>query len=118
MNRKQGGWMAWLANDLKPDRSQPKGLILNTRLLWTFSAVHRANPQPLFREMAGRALDVVLNQFWDKEQGGAFWHLDGGGRVLDNSKKIYGQAFCIYALAEHFRAFGAASGPGPRQRTV
>jgi len=104
----QGGWMAWLSNDLKPDRSQPKGLILNSRILWTFSAVHRASPQPLFRQMAGRALDGLLHGFWDPQHGGAFWRLDGGGRVLDDSKKTYGQAFCIYALAEHYRAFGEA----------
>jgi mannobiose 2-epimerase len=108
LDREQGGWMAWLSNDLKPDRSQPKGLILNSRILWTFSAVHRAGPQPLFRQLADRALDTLLQRFWDKEHGGAFWRLDGGGRALDDSKKIYGQAFCIYALAEHFRAFGAA----------
>lgn len=108
LDREQGGWMAWLSNDLKPDRAQPKGLILNSRILWTFSAVHRARPQPLFRQMAGRALDVLLHQFWDPQHGGAFWRLDGGGRVLDDSKKTYGQAFCIYALAEHARAFGGA----------
>ena len=26
LDRENGGWMAWLSNDLKPDRSQPKGL--------------------------------------------------------------------------------------------
>jgi len=108
LDREQGGWLAWLSNDLKPDRSRPRGLILNSRILWTFSAVHRAAPQPLFRQMADRALGVLLRQFWDQQHGGAFWHLDGGGRVLDGAKKIYGQAFCIYALAEYFRAFGAA----------
>ena len=24
LDREQGGWMGWLSNDLKPDRSQPK----------------------------------------------------------------------------------------------
>jgi len=105
----QGGWMAWLSNDLKPDRTQPQGLIINSRILWTFSAVHRAHPQPLFRQMAGRALDVLLHRFWDQEHGGAFWQLDGAGHVLDDSKKIYGQAFCIYALAAYYRAFGEAA---------
>ena len=108
LDAEQGGWMAWLSNDLKPDRTQPKGLILNSRILWTFSAVHRVNPQPRFRQMAGRALDVLLRRFWDPQHGGAFWQLDGAGRVLDDSKKIYGQAFYIYALAEYFRAFGGA----------
>ena len=29
LDREKGGWMGWLANDLKPDRTQPKGLIVN-----------------------------------------------------------------------------------------
>ena len=36
-----------------------------------------------------------------------FGGLDDAGRVIDDSKKIYGQAFYIYALAEYHRAFGA-----------
>jgi mannobiose 2-epimerase len=56
--------------------------------------------------MAGRALDFVMNRFWDAQHGGAFWRLDDTGCVLDDSKKIYGQAFYIYALAEYHQAFG------------
>jgi len=59
--------------------------------------------------MADRAFDFVMGKFWDTEHGGAFWRLDDAGRVIDDSKKIYGQAFCIYALAEFHRAFGGAA---------
>jgi mannobiose 2-epimerase len=48
-----------------------------------------------------------MNRFWDTQHGGAFWRLDDAGRVMDDSKKIYGQAFYIYALSEYHRAFGA-----------
>jgi mannobiose 2-epimerase len=106
LDHEQGGWMGWLSNDLKPDRTQPKGLIVNSRILWAFSAVHRARPEKLFQQMADRAFDFVMNHFWDAQLGGAFWRLDDTGRVLDDSKKIYGQAFAIYALAEYRRAFG------------
>jgi len=106
LDHEQGGWLAWMSNDLRVDRSQPKGLILNSRILWTFSAVYRAQPQPLYQEMAHRAFEVVMKQFWDAQYGGAIWRLDGGGRVLDDSKKTYGQAFYIYALAEYWKAFG------------
>ena len=100
-----GGWMAWLSNDLKPDRSQPKGLIVNARILWAFSAVHQAKPDAQYRQMANRAFDFIINRFWDVKHGGAFWRLDDAGKVLDDSKKIYGQAFYIYALTEFHRAF-------------
>ncbi|MGC3956737.1 MAG: AGE family epimerase/isomerase [Verrucomicrobiota bacterium] len=100
-----GGWMGWLSNDLQPDRTQPKGLIVHARILWAFSAVYQARPEPPFRQMANRAFDYLSNRFWDAQQGGAFWRLDDTGKVLDDSKKIYGQAFCIYALTEFHRAF-------------
>jgi mannobiose 2-epimerase len=106
VDHEQGGWMAWLANDLRPDRTQPKGLIVNSRILWAFSAVHRARPEQRFQQMADRAFDFLMNRFWDAQYGGAFWQLDDTGRVIDDSKKIYGQAFCIYALSEYHRAFG------------
>ena len=60
VDHEQGGWLAWMSNDLRVDRSQPKGLILNSRILWAFSAAYRAQPQPLYREMANRAFDVVM----------------------------------------------------------
>jgi cellobiose epimerase len=101
-----GGWMAWLSNDVKPDRSQPKGLIVNARILWAFSAAHQAKPDPLYRQMAERAFEFVTTKFWDAQHGGAFWRLSDAGKVVDDSKKIYGQAFYIYALAEFHRAFG------------
>src|SRR5665213_2838454 len=72
LDLENGGWMAWLSNDLKPDRSQPKGLIVNSRILWAFSAVHRVRPEPVYFDMAARAFDFVMNKFWDPQHGGAF----------------------------------------------
>jgi mannobiose 2-epimerase len=106
LDLENGGWMAWLSNDLKPDRSQPKGLIVNSRILWAFSAVHRVRPEKHFKQMADRAFDFVMNKFWDAEYGGAFWRLNDKGEVIDDSKKIYGQVFYIYALTEFHLAFG------------
>ena len=106
LDRENGGWMGRLSNDLKPDRSQPKGLIVNSRILWAFSAAHRVRPEKLFQQMSRRAFDFVMDKFWDEKHGGAFWRLEDSGRVMDDSKKIYGQAFCIYALTEFHLAFG------------
>ncbi len=107
VDRQNGGWMAWLSNDLTPDRTQPKGLIVHSRILWAFSAAHQVHPEPDYIEMAERAFDYVTNQFWDAQHGGAFWRLDDRGQVMDDAKKIYGQAFYIYALAEFHRAIGS-----------
>jgi mannobiose 2-epimerase len=106
IDQKNGGWMSWLTNDLQPDRTKPKGLIVNARILWAFSAAHQAAPDPLFFKMAERAFELLTAHFWDTQHGGAFWRLNDLGRVIDDSKKIYGQAFYIYALSEFHRASG------------
>jgi mannobiose 2-epimerase len=107
LDRQNGGWMACLSNDLQPDRSQPKGLIVNARILWAFSAAYRARPEQIYFYMAARAFDFVIHNFWDAEHGGAFWRLDDACGVIDDSKKIYGQAFYIYALTEFQLAFNS-----------
>ena len=104
LDEENGGWMGWLSNELKPDRKQPKGLILNSRILWTFSALHRARPQSGTRQLAERAFAFLMDKFRDARHGGAYWQLNDRGEVIDDSKKIYGQAFCIYALSEFFQA--------------
>jgi cellobiose epimerase len=115
LDHEQGGWLAWMSNDLRVDRSQPKGLIVNTRILWAFSAASRAQPKPIYQEMAGRSFEVVMRSFWDPRYGGAYWRLAGDGRVLDDAKKVYGQAFYIYAMAEYFQAFGDSAALGRAQ---
>src|SRR4051794_16958285 len=69
VDHEQGGWMSWMWNDLEIDRAQPKGLIVNSRILWAFSAVCRATPGPVYQQMAERAYDIVMNRFWDAQHG-------------------------------------------------
>jgi mannobiose 2-epimerase len=102
-----GGFIGQMSNDGTIDPRAPKGLILNARLLWTFSALYRFNKDNRCRDMAGRAYDYHQTHFWDSRHGGAFWQVDFLGRPLDDKKKIYGQAFYIYALAEYYQAFEA-----------
>jgi len=107
LDNEQGGWMAWLSNDLKPDRTKPKGLVVNTRILWTFAAAHDLRQEARYHDLADRALDWVMNRFWDTQYGGGFWRLDDAGKVIDDSKQVYGQAFCIYGLAQYHLSFNS-----------
>lgn len=101
-----GGFIGHMSNDGKINPKALKGLILNARLLWTFSALHRFNQYPRSLSMAQRAYDYLQDHFWDRSYGGTFWQVDFQGRLLDEKKKIYGQAFYIYALAEYYQAVG------------
>jgi mannobiose 2-epimerase len=106
VDREQGGFYGLLANDLSVDATAPKGLVLDARILWTFSAAFRKWPEPLYRELAERAYSYVLEHFWDDEHSGLVWMVDHEGSYLSDRKQTYGQAFGIYALAEYFRATG------------
>ena len=99
-----GGFIGEMSNDLVVDRQAHKGLILSARLLWTFSALYRFEPDPRYLDLARRAYDYLDQHFWDDRFGGAFWRVDHRGRMLDDKKKIYGQAFYLYALAEYYLA--------------
>jgi mannobiose 2-epimerase len=99
----RGGFIGRLSNDLVPDLAAPKGLIVTARILWTFSAAFRRFPEQSHLRMAERAYHFLMERFWDAEFGGAFWMVDPYGRPLDTKKKVYGQAFLLYALAEYVR---------------
>jgi cellobiose epimerase len=100
------GFVAEMALDGTLNNSAPKGLILNARLLWTFSALYRELSDARDLTLARRAFNYLERHFHDKECGGYVWQVGQDGVPVDSSKKIYGQAFCLYALSEYHRATG------------
>ena len=102
----RGDFIAEMANDGTVREDAPRGLILNARLLWSFSALYRQLGDERDLELARRALDILESRFRDREHGGYVWRIDASGDPLDRTKKIYGQAFCIYALSEFHLATG------------
>ncbi|MBR0110185.1 MAG: AGE family epimerase/isomerase [Bacteroidales bacterium] len=83
-----------------------KGLILNARILWTFSQAYRILGKPEYLEAATRAKDYIADHFVDQEFGGAYWSVDSEGKPLDTKKQFYAIAFAVYGLAEYYRAAG------------
>lgn len=95
-----------LTNDLEADRTAARGALLSARVLWTYSAAHRAFGDPAYLEMAHLAHDDLIRNFWDREYEGFYWSVAADGRPLNARKQVYGQAFAIYALSEYHRASG------------
>jgi len=100
----RGGFYGERLSDgaLVPDA--PKGLILNARVLWTYSAAFRLTRTEEYLNLANRAKDEIIGKFIDKTYGGAFWSLDSSGQPLSTKKQFYAIAFALYGLAEHFRS--------------
>ncbi len=104
LDHQHGGFVGQVSNDLTIDPKADKGLVLNARILWTFARVSKVYDEEVYRETARRAYEYISQYFLDPESGGAFWMLDYRGRPVDTKKRIYGQAFTVYALAEYFDA--------------
>ncbi len=101
-----GGFRGWIASDLRIDERADKGVILNARILWTFSHAYKLYQDDSFRQIAERAYHYFTRHFIDREQGGVFWTVDYKGRPSDTKKRVYAQAFAIYGLTEYFQATG------------
>jgi cellobiose epimerase len=81
-----------------------KAIILNTRILWTFSKAIKTSKD--YEPLATRAYEYLLRYFLDKEKGGVYWMLDHRGNPVSTKKQIYAQAFAVYALSEYHMATG------------
>jgi mannobiose 2-epimerase len=104
LDEENGGFRGQISNDLTIDPHAAKGLILNARILWTFSKAFSVYRNPVYLATARRAYDYLTRYFWDAKFGGVYWMLDYLGNPHDTKKRIYGQAFTVYALAEYFHA--------------
>lgn len=104
IDESQGGFYGKIDNDNRPDTQSPKGLVLNARILWAFSAAYIHLGEAAYLPVASRAFQYLLQHFHDKEHGGYYWSVDHMGNRLDDKKQVYGIAFCIYAFAEYFKA--------------
>lgn len=82
----------------------PKGLVMYSRILWTFSAAYQVEPRENYLTIAKRAYEGLLHQFQDEHLGGFFWSLGQTGKPLDKRKQLYGQAFALYGLTEYAAA--------------
>ena len=91
-------------NHLIPKSS--KSCILNTRILWTFSAAYNFLKRKELLEVANRAYTYIITHFLDKNYGGLYWEVDYLGNPLDIRKQIYAQAFGIYGFSEYYKACG------------
>ena len=81
----------------------PKGIILNTRILWAFSRANNFYGDSRYDKECLRAFEYLYDHFDDKTSGGVYWEVDYKGIPINRRKQVYAQAFCIYALSEYYK---------------
>lgn len=88
-------------SEIRGDRRR-LNLILVARYLWFTSRLMRSGVDARCSALARESYELLLRHFLDRTEGGFFWEVDvDGGGPLKPDKHLYGQAFAVYALAEH-----------------
>jgi len=108
-DREHGGFFGEADFYGKIQTTADKGCILNSRILWTFSAAYRLFADEQYRNHAAHARDFLSSAFLDEAHGGLYWLVDYTGRALNTRKQFYNIAFGIYALSEYYLASGDRS---------
>ncbi len=104
IDRQNGGFYGEISANGMVNPFAPKGGILHSRILWTFSHAHHLYKDALYLEFARHAYRFLAGSIWDSDFDGTYWSVDHLGRPLDPKKHVYAQSFSIYGLAEYFRA--------------
>ena len=104
-DRSNGGFYGNVTNDLKIDRMAPKGCILNSRILWTYSRAFIEYGKQEYRDTADHAYQFLKRAFWDDVNSGLYWMVDFIGNPVNKKKHIYNIAFGIYGLSEYYRHY-------------
>ena len=106
VDEQNGGFAGKIDQDNNVDKCAPKGSVLNARILWSFSASYNYTKNPRWLELATRAFRYISEYLTDHQFGGLFWSVDHQGKMQENRKQVYAQAFGIYGMTEFYRATG------------
>lgn len=104
LDNESGGFLGEINQLGKSVPKASKGAVLNSRILWTFSAAYNFLRDERYLKVADRAYNYLMDHFWDKEHGGVFWSLTFNGEILDSRKQVYAQGFALYGLSEYYKA--------------
>ena len=85
-------------------KESSKGSIVNSRILWAFSASFNQYKDQNFLFYANHAYEFLKNHLIDKDAGGLFLTVDNKGSPLDTRKHVNSISYAIYALVEYFIA--------------
>ena len=105
-DKKNGGLIGEIDDLNQPIFQAPKGLILNSRVLWTFAASYKLLKDEQLLLFAHDVYSYIEEKFYDSQHGGFYWLLDYSGNPLDLKKQTYAQAFTLYGLSEYYDASG------------
>ncbi len=103
-DKENGGYYGYMGYDLAIDTHYEKVCILNSRILWFFSNAYMLLGEDHLKDAAEHAYKFLKDCCIDKENGGVYWSVTYNGKISDDTKHTYNQAFAIYALSSYYDA--------------
>ena len=104
LNKETGFFYGEISGANIPDANAPIGLVLQSRILWSFSAAYNYTQNKVYLNFAHTAYKQLITQFYDKHYGGMFWSVQPNGIPVSTKKQAYGIAFAIYGLSAFYEA--------------
>lgn len=101
IDEENGGFYGAVDLNNQPIQGAEKSLVLNARILWTFSKAAKQFNNPDYSRIARRAYQTLTQTFQDYQWGGYFSTLSAAGAPIDKNKMAYHQAFVLYALCQY-----------------
>lgn len=101
-DHENSGFLAGINSLGEVDRKGSKGLVLNARILWTFSTLSISDSLR-FKPTADRAYNYIITHFKDPDYRGYFWSVDQKGNPNQTRKQIYAHAFLLYGMTAYYK---------------
>lgn len=101
-----GGFHGFLDRRGQPAEPSDKGLIQQSRHLWTFSTLYdRREKSPRIEGIARNLYRFIVDNFSNERADGFFRKVSREGKVVDPVHQVYPEAFAVYALSTFGRVF-------------
>ena len=112
-----GGYWTHLHRDGGRYSVGDKYLVMQTRMIYSFSIGYRVTGAKRHLDLAAQGVDFLKTHFRDVRRGGWVWTVTRRGEQLDRAKRPYALAFVVYSLAEFARVSGDREALELAQRT-
>ncbi len=104
VDHENGGFYGYVDHAGVVKKDANKGIILHSRILWTFAESYRFTGKKEYLDAASHCYRFLIDKAMDKRYGGLYWMLDGKGEPIEDFKHAYNQAFGVYALSAYYLA--------------
>jgi len=97
-----GGFYGSVDKNNNINKKSIKSVVLQTRLLWFYSSCYKQLQNEKLFNFAKLQFDFLTKHMIDSTDGGVYWSVDYDGKIKNNQKHTYVQAFMLYAISAYY----------------